>query len=183
MGCNMSFRRDVFDVVGGFSEDLGRVGTVPLGCEETELCLRVSAAVPGARIIFDPHAAISHSVTEQRLSWGYLWRRCYAEGLSKAAVSSMVQQPAALSTERAYVARVLPAAVQRQLRQASGRRGGRVAGLLGAFAILSAFVVTAAGFAVGTVALKFGGRQPHSARRTTVSTAGDQPSVAAECAT
>lgn len=38
IGANMSFRRSVFAVVGGFTVGIGRVGTRPLGCEETELC-------------------------------------------------------------------------------------------------------------------------------------------------
>jgi glycosyltransferase involved in cell wall biosynthesis len=31
MGCNMSFRREVFARVGGFSEGIGRIGSTPLG--------------------------------------------------------------------------------------------------------------------------------------------------------
>ncbi len=158
MGCNMSFRRDVFASVGGFSEDLGRVGTVPLGCEETELCLRVGIVMPDARIVFEPRATISHQVSEQRLTWEYLWRRCYAEGVSKAAVSSMIQRPAALETERAYVARVLPTAVLRQVRQAVGQPGRRIAGAQGAAAIVLALTATAAGFGIGAVALRTSGK-------------------------
>jgi glycosyltransferase involved in cell wall biosynthesis len=37
IGCNMSFRREVATRAGGFHSGLGRVGTRPLGCEETEL--------------------------------------------------------------------------------------------------------------------------------------------------
>ena len=44
MGCNMSFRREVFERVGGFAEDIGRIGKNPLGCEETELCIRARQA-------------------------------------------------------------------------------------------------------------------------------------------
>jgi len=32
IGCNMSFRREAFHVAGGFREDIGRIGTRPLGC-------------------------------------------------------------------------------------------------------------------------------------------------------
>ena len=42
IGANMSFRREVLDQLGGFSDGLGRVDAIPLGCEETELCLRAS---------------------------------------------------------------------------------------------------------------------------------------------
>ncbi len=43
LGGNMSFRREQFDVVGGFRSDIGRgAGKRPLGCEETEFCIRLS---------------------------------------------------------------------------------------------------------------------------------------------
>ena len=44
MGCNMSFRREVFERIGGFAEEIGRIGKNPLGCEETELCIRARQA-------------------------------------------------------------------------------------------------------------------------------------------
>ena len=55
MGCNMSFRRRVFAEVGGFDENLGRIGKTPLGCEETELCIRAHQRFPGATIVFEPY--------------------------------------------------------------------------------------------------------------------------------
>lgn len=47
IGCNMSFRRSVFDAIDGFEEKLGRNGTDAAGGEETELCIRAAAAYPG----------------------------------------------------------------------------------------------------------------------------------------
>jgi hypothetical protein len=38
IGANMAMRRRVFTQVGGFTSGIGRIGQVPLGCEETELC-------------------------------------------------------------------------------------------------------------------------------------------------
>ncbi len=61
MGCNMSLRREVFARVGGFAEDLGRIGRNPLGCEETELCIRIRQSYRRmgreARIVFEPARA------------------------------------------------------------------------------------------------------------------------------
>ena len=37
IGCNMSFRREVFSRIGGFRDQIGRVGARPSGCDETEL--------------------------------------------------------------------------------------------------------------------------------------------------
>lgn len=46
IGANMSFLAEVPNRVGGFKAALGRQDAVPLGCEETELCIR---SVPGHR--------------------------------------------------------------------------------------------------------------------------------------
>lgn len=144
MGCNMSFRREVFDRVGGFAEDIGRIGKNPLGCEETELCIRATQAYQRAgekiRIVFEPAAIVDHRVSEDRVEWAYLRRRSWAEGLSKAAVSTMVGAGDGLSTERGYVAKVLPGAVLRELRE------GRVSS---AAAVVTALAFTSAGYLRG----------------------------------
>jgi GT2 family glycosyltransferase len=144
MGCNMSFRREVFERVGGFAEDIGRIGKNPLGCEETELCIRARQAYQRAgekiRIVFEPAAVVDHRVSADRVEWAYLRRRSWAEGLSKAAVSKLVGSDDALSTERSYVAKVLPTAVLRELKE------GRVSS---AAAVVTALACTTAGYVRG----------------------------------
>jgi glucosyl-dolichyl phosphate glucuronosyltransferase len=144
MGCNMSVRRAVFGQLGGFAQDLGRIGRNPLGCEETEFCIRVRQAARQAgwtaRIVFDPAAQVDHRVSPDRVRWGYLLRRSWSEGLSKAAVSRLVGSDDALSTERTYVAQVLPQALLREL------RARRLASVL---AVLAALCWTAAGYVRG----------------------------------
>lgn len=66
VGANMSFRRDALTEVGGFRRELGRVGTKPAGCEETDLSIRVTASRPGSLIRYDPAAAVDHVVPEAR---------------------------------------------------------------------------------------------------------------------
>ncbi len=153
MGCNMSFRRDVFVQVGGFSEDLGRVGKTPLGCEETELCIRARGALPYAQILFEPRALVSHHVSADRLTWTYLRRRCFAEGLSKATVAKAVGQKQALQTERTYATKVLPKAVWRELGHAiRGKEASvRARRFVGAFAIVFGLSATTAGYVRGLV--------------------------------
>jgi len=146
MGCNMSFRRDVFSEVGGFSEDLGRVGRTPLGCEETELCIRARRHRADGRILFVPAALVLHHVSRDRLTWSYLLRRGWAEGISKAAVASLVGASDAITTERRYVSTVLPAGVRRQL----GRGlSGSPSAALGAVAIAAVLAVATAGYVRG----------------------------------
>lgn len=146
MGCNMSFRREAFQLAGLFTEDLGRVGRTPLGCEETELCIRLRQASPGSVILFRPSSVVRHRVTPDRLTWRYLRRRGWGEGLSKALVSRSVGADAALATERDYLRRVIPAAVLREFsRLLRGRRTG-LTGLLAVFVVVGS---TAAGYARG----------------------------------
>ncbi len=140
MGCNMAFRASVFSRIGGFTEGIGRVGTLPLGCEETELCIRLRQTDRQARILFEPAALVHHQVSADRLSWSYLRRRSYAEGVSKAAIAKLVGADDALSTERAYTSRIIPLAVLREL--ASGR-------VRGAFALVLSVLSAALGYLRG----------------------------------
>lgn len=153
MGCNMAFRTEVFEAAGLFGEDLGRVGKVPYGCEETELCIRAAQSNPKAKILFEPKSLVAHHVSHDRLSWRYLWRRSYAEGISKAAVAERTTRDAALSTEMTYTTRILPRGVLREL---SSIPRTRVRGLCGAFAIVSALAATSFGYAVGRLAIRRG---------------------------
>jgi GT2 family glycosyltransferase len=150
MGCSMAFRAEVFATAGLFGEDMGRVGTVPYGCEETELCIR-AAAMPGSRILFEPASKVRHRVTPQRTTWSYLWHRCYAEGISKAAVVARTTRRAGLSTETRYATHVLPRGVLRELGSVP-RRG--IKGAAGASAIVTGLLVTMVGYVVGRLAIR-----------------------------
>ncbi|MGB8816667.1 MAG: glycosyltransferase family 2 protein [Rhizobiaceae bacterium] len=137
IGCNMSFRRAVFDSIGGFREGIGREGSDASGCEETEFCIRARQAFPQACILYDPGAQVHHNVSADRTRWAYFRKRCLAEGRSKTLVVGAVGAHDGLSSERAYVTRVLPAGVVTGLRTAMfsldpwglARAGGIFAGL------------------------------------------------------
>ncbi|MGW4893377.1 glycosyltransferase family 2 protein [Kitasatospora sp. NPDC004240] len=117
IGANMSFRRAPVLAAGGFRGDLGRVGTRPLGCEETELCIRLAARDPRAELRYEPTAAVRHRVPRERATARYFAARCYAEGRSKAAVVRHDGAAAGLASERGYLRRTLPAALLRCLRR------------------------------------------------------------------
>jgi glucosyl-dolichyl phosphate glucuronosyltransferase len=108
IGANMSLRRDVLEAVGGFREDMGRVGTVPLGCEETELCIRARQRWRDGFFVYEPAARVRHKVPPTRTTWKYFQSRCYAEGLSKARVSGYVGAADGLAAERSHATRALP---------------------------------------------------------------------------
>ena len=153
IGANMSFRREVFDTVGGFTDGLGRVGSRPLGCEETELGIRLRQWRADSRLLYEPAAVVHHRVTEDRTAWRYFCARCYAEGLSKAMVARLVGARDALETERRYVRSVLPHGIVRGL---DPRR--RPPGITSAAAILVGLLVTGVGYARGRLARGTAGR-------------------------
>lgn len=149
IGTNMSIRRDVLDLAGGFSQQLGRVGANTAGCEETELCIRAADRDPGRFFAHEPAARVRHRVPEDRSSWRYFTHRCWAEGRSKAVVSRLSAGPRTLRTERSYTTRTLPAGIARGVGDAVRRR--RRGGLGRAAAIVGGLTVTTAGYIRGLV--------------------------------
>lgn len=145
IGANMAFRREAVVAAGGFKDGIGRVGRTPLGCEETELSIRVRKISQG-RILQQPHAVVDHLVPVDRVSWRYFAHRCWAEGLSKAVVSGHVGDSAALSSERSYVVRTLSSGTVMGLRDLLR---GDPHGLSRAVAIVVGFGITTAGYLRG----------------------------------
>ncbi|MFF7313550.1 glycosyltransferase [Streptomyces sp. NPDC008137] len=155
LGGNASFRRSAFDAAGGFATGIGRDGDKrPLGCEETELCIRLSRARPDAVLLIDDRAVIHHRVPEVREHFRYFRTRTYAEGLSKALVARSVGAEKGLESERRYTTRVLPAGVARGLRDTLLARPG---GVGRAGAIVAGVLTAAGGYVVGSVRARRGG--------------------------
>lgn len=152
IGCNMSFRREAFAEVGGFSHGIGRIGTRPLGGEETEFCIRAQRRWPDRVIVYEPTAVVNHRVPAARGTFRYFRSRCYAEGLSKAAIAKLVGSGSALSTERGYAVRTLGGGMARNV--GSVVRGSGLAGLRRAAAIALGLAATTAGYVVGRVSVR-----------------------------
>jgi hypothetical protein len=151
IGAAMAVRRTVFAAIGGFDTRMGRThGGLPLGCEETELAIRAAKAFPRGIFVHAPVASCRHRVPPERGTWRYLATRCWAEGMSKAALSAMAGTGHALSSERAYVRKVLPAGVARGIGRALR---GDPAGAGRAAAILVGFGCTATAYAAGRAGL------------------------------
>jgi Glycosyl transferase family 2 len=223
LGGNASFRRPVFDQVGGFSVNVGRSASkLPLGGEETEFCIKLHQAfserrgaawtddagapateeegrrhlrrrsprgvpggrppglalrgvpggrppglaprgvpggrppglaprVPGGRpagpmLLIDDRAVIWHRVGAERTTLRYFLTRCYAEGVSKAAVSGHVGSADGLSAERKQAFATLPAGIARNL---AALVRGDGSGIGRAAAIVAGLAAATAGYAMG----------------------------------
>lgn len=149
IGANMTIRREVFYSVGGFINAIGRVGTRPVGCEETELCIRARQHWPQKRFIYKPEASVSHRIPGNRMTWRYFCARCYSEGISKATISRLVGAKDSLASERTYTLITLPKGVARGLRD--GFLKLDLTGFLRAGAIIIGLGTTAAGYLIGKI--------------------------------
>jgi glycosyltransferase involved in cell wall biosynthesis len=141
---NMAIRRSSFNAISGFRDDFGKVGQRSRP-EDTDLCLR-SAAAGHLTWMYEPDGVAGHWVPAQRTTLGYFVRRCFNEGLGKAALASLNGASQSTSAERDYARRVLPRAIGRGLRDAAA---GDVAGGLRSAAIAFGFCVAVIGFVAG----------------------------------
>ncbi len=155
IGANMSVRREVFDALGGFSEDLGRL-------EETDFCIRGQRLFPDGVWLYWPRAIVSHSVAPERTTWRYFRARCFNEGVAKASMVAGTGHQAGLQSERHYVRRVLPTGLARELLRVLR---GDTAGPERAAAIVTGLAYTAAGFLRGWIRRRLGGAPAGIPRR------------------
>ena len=92
-GCNMSFRRYVFDKVGLFNTNFGRTGKKLNTCEETEFSIKALNSLNGYKIIYDPSIIVYHKVHKYRQSLRYIIKRAYNEGIAKSRIPGLAEEP------------------------------------------------------------------------------------------
>ncbi|WP_432571942.1 glycosyltransferase family 2 protein [Kineococcus sp. SYSU DK005] len=143
IGANMAVRAAAFGAVEGFDTSAGRVGALPVGCEETDFCIRLRQAEPATVVVRRAGAVVDHLVPATRQRVGYLVRRCWHEGRSKGFLAARVGAADGLSAERGYVVRTVGSGVLRHL-AAAGR--GDAAGPVRAALLAAGTAVTAAGY-------------------------------------
>jgi GT2 family glycosyltransferase len=82
VGCNVAFRRAVFDRYGFYNTELGWNREVLLSDEDDEFFTRILAA--GGRIVYEPDAVALRRVPPARMSRNYLRRLELLSGMSNA---------------------------------------------------------------------------------------------------
>ncbi len=149
IGCNMSFRRHIFDAVGTF-----RLG---YGCDETEFCIRLGQHWPDKRLLYNPKAKVRHQIPVSRTRWHYFRSRCYFEGRSKAVVAWISGTKDGLASERAHTLRTLPKGVICGI--ADGVIHRDPTGFARAGVIVAGFAITTAGYLSGIRATEDAARE------------------------
>ena len=158
IGANMSFQRKVFESGIGFRNDMGRIGAQPVGCEETELCIRVHQRWPRSILLYEPKARVTHRVPSSRTRYRYFLSRCHAEGRSKAQVARSVGAGDGLAAERNYTLRALPRGVAREV--ADAVLHANLSGVSRAMTIVAGLSMTTAGYVMGALSGGRGMKRP-----------------------
>ena len=131
---NMAVKRDAFDAVGGFRSDFGKVGHTSRP-EDTDLCIRMSAASAGGRWMYVPSAVVDHEVPADRATLRFFLRRSYWEGLGKIEMTYHLGDQQDLSSENDWLRHTVPRGLIRHLRaavtRASADDAARAAALAG----------------------------------------------------
>jgi glycosyltransferase involved in cell wall biosynthesis len=117
-GPNMSFKRQVFETVGGFNEKLGfaRQKNSYVQGEEPELGLRMKNEL-GKGVIYNPKAIVYHKVPSSKLKLGVLVKRSFYQGYSKALINKIISSPDSLNTERSYLKNLFSKAMPGQMKK------------------------------------------------------------------
>jgi hypothetical protein len=82
LGANMAFRRQAFELAGGWDQRIGRSAGTLMGEEVREWCLRARAK--GLRGFYVPHMTVQHVIMPDRLRRRYFRRWRYWGGVSRA---------------------------------------------------------------------------------------------------
>jgi glycosyltransferase involved in cell wall biosynthesis len=147
IGANMSVRLKAFEQVDGFHS---------IDFDDLDLCMRVAAAFPDGRVLFEPKAVVHHYVPAERVAWRYFWRRCFFVNREKVQAFAAMGPAADLGAERAFVRRALTTQVRAAISEAAR---GRSQALVQLAVMMLGIGLAGLGNLVGRVRLQIQKRQ------------------------
>ena len=99
---NISYRKEVFNRIGLFSQDLGLAGDPLFQGEDAEFGLRLLKAT-GKSVKYVPTAVVYHKVYADRIKIDALFKRAYEQGFAKAYIWKCHGGTKSLSVEHDYL--------------------------------------------------------------------------------
>jgi glycosyltransferase involved in cell wall biosynthesis len=122
IGCNMAFRRSVFEQIGVFHTSLGRTPASLLSGEDDHILHRVADA--GLKTLYSPEARVAHRISPVRLTPQWVLSRYYWGGVSVVALKQVSDDPLPrMMLARRAVRKIL--SMVRRWREATGVLGTR----------------------------------------------------------
>jgi len=105
-GANVIYRRGVLAKVGGFSNQLGRVGKRLLSNEEVLLQKRLMQF--GYYTYYDPNVSVRHHIHAERITKAWIRRRAYWQGVSDAILEKELTPGSSVMNEIRRMRALLP---------------------------------------------------------------------------
>jgi glycosyltransferase involved in cell wall biosynthesis len=140
IGASMSARRSALEHIGGFHSD---------NHDDMDMCHRLLHEFPDQLVLLEPRAIVHHNVVGERVTWNYLWRRCFFVNKGKVKAFDDMGSAASMKADVEFVVRSL----KRSVRDcATDLRHGDLNGL----ARLSVLAVSVALAAAGNLAGRLG---------------------------
>ena len=129
-GCNISFRKEVFEKLGGFSENVGRIADKPIQGHESEICIRMREEFDRG-VIYTENAVVNHKVYAYRTESRWLLERCFWQGVSKQVMSKLVGDATDTETEflKLLVTTYTPRRLQELIREPSTEKVSQLVAL------------------------------------------------------
>jgi len=81
IGCNMIFRKTVFEAIGCFDTRLGRKSRNLIGSEEKEIFMRIKGA--GMPVYYVPEAWVYHTIPQERIAIPFIRKMSIGVGQSE----------------------------------------------------------------------------------------------------
>lgn len=100
-GCNISYRRYIFDEIAGFTTDLGKSHGFNLQGEESELGSRIIEKYDTG-MYYEEDAIVKHKVDEHQTTFNWLSKRAYLQGITKSIMNNK-NKDTTLDTEEDYL--------------------------------------------------------------------------------
>jgi glycosyltransferase involved in cell wall biosynthesis len=98
IGASMSARREALVQIGGFHSD---------NHDDMDMCHRLAHELPDQTILMEPRAIVCHNVVAERVTWRYLWRRCFFVNRGKVKAFDDMGSAASMKADVEFVARSL----------------------------------------------------------------------------
>jgi glycosyltransferase involved in cell wall biosynthesis len=137
LGSNISFKRDVFLALDGFSTTIGLQGDKQLQAEEPEFCARLLREY-GEHVYYNPDAQVAHKIFEYRTDPHWLFKRAFWQGYSKRAMETLLSD--SLTEENAFLGYLACTSFPRRIKRLIAKRERTEAIQLGALVALTATV-------------------------------------------
>jgi glycosyltransferase involved in cell wall biosynthesis/GT2 family glycosyltransferase len=151
IGAAMSARVDALRKIGGFHSD---------NHDDMDMCHRLAAEFGPASVLYEPRATVRHTVTADRVTWSYFWRRCFFVNRGKVLAFADMGPAGNLTAELRFAGQSAASAGRRMARGLTGD----LPALPQAGAILVGLVMAGAGHLVGKVELRLGRTAPSLTR-------------------